>query len=77
MALKKCLIILWAGAAGLSAQAPLRQNASPVVMTVDGKDVTAADVQRIIDLGHPNFLKQYQVNPEAAIMNWYVMQHLG
>jgi len=76
MGLRKCFIALCLGAAAASAQAPLRQT-SPVVMTVDGKDITAADVQKIIDLGQPDFLKQYQTNPQTALMNWYSMLYLG
>ena len=77
MDLGKCFAALCLGAAMASAQAPLRQSTSPVVMTVDGKDVTAADVQKIVELGQPQFLQQYQKDPQTALMNWYAMQHLG
>jgi len=77
MKFKKCFVVLCLGAAAASAQAPLRENTSPVIMTVDGKDVTAADIQKILDLGQPDFMKQYQANPQAALMNWFVMLHLG
>lgn len=77
MNFKKCFVVLCIGAAVASAQLALRENASPVVMTVDGKDVTAADVQKILDLGQPDFTRQYQVDPQAALLNWYVMLHLG
>jgi len=77
MSFKKCFVILGLGALCVNAQAPLRQNASPVVMTVDGKDITAAEIQKILDLGQPDFMKLYKANPQAALMNWYVMLHLG
>jgi len=77
MDLRKCFVVLCLAAAAASAQAPRRESTSPVVMTVDGKDVTAADVQKILELGQPDFLKQYQTNPQGALMNWYVMLQLG
>jgi len=78
MDLKKCFAVLCLGAVAASAQGgPRRTDTSPVVMTVDGKDITAAEVQKILDLGQPDFLKQYQTNPQVALMNWFVMLHLG
>jgi parvulin-like peptidyl-prolyl isomerase len=77
MKLKKCFVAGWLAAALAAAQLPLREDNSPVVMTVDGRDVTAAEVQKILSLQQPDFMKQYQVNPQAALMNWYIMNHLG
>ena len=77
MHLKKCLAVLVLSGAFASGQPPLRQDTSPVVMTVDGKNVTAAEVQKILDIGEPAFLEAYRQNPQAALMNWYVIQHLG
>lgn len=77
MTLKKCCALTCLGAMLAAAQAPLRQDDSPVIMTVDGRDVTAAEVQKILSLQQPDFMKQYQVDPQAALMNWYMMHHLG
>jgi parvulin-like peptidyl-prolyl isomerase len=72
--MKRC-ILLAACAAGLWAQAPVPDGT--VVVNVDGKDVTAGELRRIIANSPPIFLASYKANPQDAIRAYYVLQELS
>jgi parvulin-like peptidyl-prolyl isomerase len=74
MKLRKCFISL-AFAASLMAQAPVAP--SQVVATVDGKDVTRADIEKIKNTAPGQLVQMFQTDPRAALSTWFVMQHLG
>lgn len=61
----------------LFAQMPLKQDLKDVVAVVDGKDVTRGEVQQILYVAGPQFVTLFQQNPQVALFQWYLKQHLG
>jgi len=76
MQLKQCFTLLLV-AGGLYAQAPLREDPKDVVAIVDGKQVTRGDVQQILFVAGPQFGNLFQSNPQFALLQWFLGQHLG
>jgi hypothetical protein len=76
MQLKTCLVFLFA-ASTLLAQLPLRQDPKDVVATVDGRDITRAEVQQIMYVAGPQFVTLFQSDPKVALYQWFLKQHLG
>lgn len=64
-------------AAAAFAQSPLRRDPKTVVATVDGRDVTWGEVQDILAVAPPQLTAYFQTNPQAALMQWFIMQQLG
>jgi parvulin-like peptidyl-prolyl isomerase len=73
---KTCFALI-ALAAPVLAQMPLRQDPNKVVAVVDGRDVTWGEVQRILAAAPPQLTTMFQQNPQNALMQWFIMQHLG
>jgi hypothetical protein len=76
MQLKQCFALFFM-AGSLLAQLPLRQDPKDVVATVDGRDVTRAEVQQILFVSGPQFAATFQANPQVALYQWFLQQHLG
>ena len=76
MLAKKCFLLLISSAAAF-AQLPLRQDPKAVVATVDGKDLTWGEVQHILSVAPPQLAAYYKTDPQAALMQWFIMQELG
>jgi parvulin-like peptidyl-prolyl isomerase len=76
MQLKTCFAFLLSAAA-LFAQLPLRQDPKDVVATVDGRDITRAEVQQIMFVAGPQFVTLFQSNPKVALYQWFLQQYLG
>ena len=76
MQLKHCFAFLLA-AGTLFGQLPFKQDPKDVVATVDGRDVTRAEVQQILFVAGPDFLAKFQSNPQVALFEWYLKEHLG
>lgn len=72
---KKCFLFLSLGVAAF-AQLPTR-DPKAVVATVDGRDVTWAEVQEILTYAPPQLSQYFRVDPQSALMQWYIMQELG
>jgi parvulin-like peptidyl-prolyl isomerase len=66
-----------ASGAVLFAQGPLRQDPSAVVATVEGRNITNQEVREILAYAPPQLVNFFQQDPAGALMQWYVMQHLG
>ncbi len=76
MLAKKCFLFLLSASAAF-AQLPLRQDPKGVVATVDGRDVTWGEVQQILAVAPPQLVTYFKTNPQAALMQWFIMQELG
>jgi len=76
MQLKQCFAFLFV-AGSLYAQGPLRQDPKDVVAVVDGRDITRAEVQQILTVAGPQFVNLFQSNPQIALFQWFLKQHLG
>src|SRR5262249_35226800 len=48
-----------------------------VVAKIDGKDVTAGEIQKILDTSSPAFLQAFRANPAAALSAMFVRRHLA
>ena len=70
------LAVLIAGT--LAAQTPPANRVDPsmVVATVDGKSVTAGDIQKILD-STPALAAGYKQNPSLALEEYFVVRHLS
>lgn len=72
-----CPVLAWT----LHAQAPAADPASftpdTVVAKIDGKPLTAGEIQRILDAGSPVFLQSFQRNPIEALQAVFVLRHLA
>lgn len=69
-------------ATALCAQAPAPPAPPPiapdtVVARVDGKDVTAAQVRKMIEDAGPQFAQAYRANPSQAIRDFFTVQYLA
>jgi len=68
-------------AATVSAQLLAPPAATPdpkkVIATVNGKDVTIADVQKMLETTEPAFVQYYQQNPQDAIAQYFVLGYLA
>jgi len=60
----------------LWAQAPTADPAK-VVANVAGKDVTAADVQKILATFDPQMMQAFQMNPQDMLSRYYLVVHLA
>ena len=72
---KLCSAFLFSAVA-LFAQ-PLRLDPKDVVATVDGRDITRAEVQQIMYVAGPQFVTLFQADPKVALYQWFLQQHLG
>jgi peptidyl-prolyl cis-trans isomerase C len=63
----------------LLAQLPAGAAVSPetVVAKVDGKDVTAGEIQKALLNMPPQFMQLFRQNPKAAVQNLFVMRYLA
>jgi len=59
------------------APAPAPDPATVVVGTIPGRDITLADVQKMLASGEPNFAVAFQQNPEDAISKLLIYQYLS
>lgn len=75
----KICAVLFAAAAMLGAQAPVSTEVPPdtVVMKVGGKDVTAAEIRKILDSAEPALVQAFQANPTDAIQSLYILNFLS
>lgn len=69
------LFILAAGTAW--AQVPLKQDPKDVIAIVDGREITRAEIQQIMYIAGPSFTNTFQANPQLALFQYFVKQHLG
>jgi peptidyl-prolyl cis-trans isomerase C len=76
MQLRKCFLLLVFASAAF-AQLPLKRDPSTVVATVEGRNVTWGEVQQILAAAGPQFNSLFQQSPEAALMQWFMIQHLA
>ena len=77
MTFTKCFALACC-AAFASAQAPLKDpTLDNVIATVDGHNVTRADIDKMLDSGIPALEQMFQTDPVSAIMQYYIMQSLG
>ena len=74
----KFCVLFAAAVAILCAQAPTA-GVSPdeVVATVDGNKLTFGQLQRLLDYSPPAFYNYFRQNPQDAIAQAYVLQHLA
>jgi len=61
----------------LLAQAPAADPSQKVVATVAGKNVTAADVARMLSTFDPQMMQTYQRNPQDMLSRYYLVVHLA
>jgi parvulin-like peptidyl-prolyl isomerase len=63
----------------LFAQLPSTATIAPetVVAKVDGKDVTAAEIQQALTTLPPQFAQLFSQNPKAAVQQMFVMRYLA
>lgn len=61
----------------LWAQAPATDPAQKVVATVAGKDITAADVNKMLSTFDPQMIQTYQRNPQDMLSRYYLVVHLA
>jgi peptidyl-prolyl cis-trans isomerase C len=79
----KFCVLFAAAAALVSAQAPLQSNLltvppDTVVATVDnGKKITAADVQKIVESLPADAIATFKRDPKFALGNYFLTRHLG
>jgi hypothetical protein len=69
-------------AATLCAQAPAppalpQVPPDTVVATVDGKDVTVAQIRKMLDDLGPQFVQAFRTNPSMAIRDFFAIQYLS
>jgi peptidyl-prolyl cis-trans isomerase C len=76
MHLKQCFAFLFLTGA-LYGQLPLRQDPKDVVATVDGRDITRGELREILFVAGPQFANLFQSNPQLALYQWFLKQHLG
>jgi len=72
----KHFVLFLSFAALTMAQAP-PADSSVVVGTVNGKNITFADIQRMLASGEPGFAEAYQQNPSDAVSKFLFMQFLS
>jgi hypothetical protein len=56
---------------------PSHLTLDTVVATVEGKEVTAGEVRRMLEIAGPQFMQVYQRNPQVAIQQIYLNRYLG
>jgi parvulin-like peptidyl-prolyl isomerase len=63
----------------LLAQLPPKATVAPetVVAKVDGKDVTAAEIQQALVTMPPQFMQLFNQNPKAAVQQLFLMRYLA
>jgi len=68
-----------ASCSALFAQLPPTGTVAPetVVAKVDGKDVTAAEIQQALVTMPPQFMQLFNQNPKAAVQQLFLMQYLA
>src|SRR6266404_1668891 len=71
----KICFVFAALAATLLAQPPMPPDT--VVAKVEGKPVTAAELQKMLDSAPPQFFEFFQQDPSLAIAQYFEMRHLG
>jgi len=59
------------------AQAPAADPAQKVVAAVAGKDITAADVTRMLSTFDPQMLQAYERSPQDMLSRYYLVVHLA
>jgi peptidyl-prolyl cis-trans isomerase C len=76
--MKLCLLLA-ALAATLCAQGPAPAGVPPdtVVAKVDGKDVTAGEVRKILEDAGPQFAQAFRANPTVAVRDFFVISFLA
>jgi len=70
----KICALLAAAAALLCAQAIPPET---VVAKVDGKDVTAGDLRKLLETAPPPLVQAFHANPQLAIQDFFVLQYLA
>lgn len=76
----KLCILLAALAATLFAQAPAPSAMPPdtvVAKLPDGKEITVAEVRKILEDAGPQFAQAYRINPAVAIRDFFAIKHLS
>ncbi|MCU1338717.1 MAG: PpiC-type peptidyl-prolyl cis-trans isomerase [Bryobacterales bacterium] len=61
----------------LWAQAPLADPAKKVVATVAGKDITAADIQKMLVGFDPQTMQAFLQNPQYIVSQYFLFVHLA
>ena len=61
----------------LGAQTPAADPAQKVVATVAGKDITAADIQKMLAAFSPQDVQTFQQNPQLAISGYFLFLHFA
>jgi peptidyl-prolyl cis-trans isomerase C len=76
MLIRRCLLYLSA-AAVICAQTPAAAtDPNKVVASVDGKDITVGDIQKMLDEKQPGFAQMYQQRPQDAVSRYLLLQFL-
>jgi len=61
----------------LWAQAPAADQSQKVVATVGGKDITQADIQKMLSAFSPQDVQLFQQNPQNILSQYYLFIHLA
>jgi len=61
----------------LWAQAPVAADPQKVVASVAGKDITAADIQKMLSAFSPQDMQVFQQNPQNVLSQYYLFIHLA
>lgn len=77
--MKQTCVLIGLAAGLLSAQnTPVPEvPAGSVVLKIDGKNLTAGEIRKLVETMPPDFGKFYQQNPKSAIEQLYVMRYLA
>jgi parvulin-like peptidyl-prolyl isomerase len=72
-----CALMAYALKAQAPAPPPAQMTPETVIVKVDGRDVTAGEIQRIIDNSSPAFLQQFRADPAVALSAVFVRHELA
>jgi peptidyl-prolyl cis-trans isomerase C len=75
--MKLCLLCLSAAAAIFGQTPNPAANQSPVVGTVDGRNITVADVQKMLASSEPGFAQYFRQQPADAVSRFLMLQFLA
>jgi peptidyl-prolyl cis-trans isomerase C len=78
--MKTCILVALFSVA-LCAQGPVQSPVGgmppeTVVANIDGKDITAGEVRKMMETWPPNLIQQYKTNPSFALEQAYIMRYL-
>ena len=56
---------------------PQVMTPATVIAKVDGRDITAGEIQSMLDNSSPAFLQAFRADPQAALSAWFVRRNLA